>query len=161
MKREHGSEIREGIAEALDVGAALLAQHLARGTSLTSRAVLAMLDQEGPARLTVLASAAGASQPAMTQLVGRLERDGLLARLVDPDDARATLVQITDAGRALRAELRRSQHEHLGELLDTLPVHDQVTLGLAMRVALPLLRQLTRRAAEHPQSQRAPASLTT
>jgi DNA-binding MarR family transcriptional regulator len=161
MERERGSEFREGIAEALDVGASLLVRHLARGTSLTSRAVLAALDEEGPARLTALASATGASQPAMTQLVGRLERDGLLARLVDPGDARATLVEITDAGRALRAELRQSQHERLGELLDTLSAHDEATLSLAMRVALPLLRQLTRHAAENPQPQRAPASLTT
>jgi DNA-binding MarR family transcriptional regulator len=161
MERGCGSEIREGIAEALDVGASLLARHLARGTSLTSRAVLATLDEDGPARLTALASAIGASQPAMTQLVGRLERDGLLARLVDPEDARATLVEITGAGRALRAGLRQSQHERLGELLDVLSAHDEVTLSLAMRVALPLLRQLTRHAAENPQSQRAPASLTT
>ncbi|MGF6885637.1 DNA-binding MarR family transcriptional regulator [Nocardia sp. GAS34] len=161
MERARGSEIREDIAEALDVGAALLTRHLARGTSLTARAVLATLDEEGPTRLTALASATGASQPATTQLVGRLERDGLLDRLVDPDDARATLVAITDVGRALRSELRQSQHERLGELLDVLSVHDQVTLSLAMRAALPLLRQLTRHAAENPQPQQAPASLTT
>jgi DNA-binding MarR family transcriptional regulator len=67
-------------------------------------------------------------------------------------------VDITAAGRALRTELRQSQNERLTELLDTLSPHDEATLSLAMRVALPILQELTRRAAEHPQPQPAPAS---
>jgi DNA-binding MarR family transcriptional regulator len=156
-----GSEPRESIAEALEAGAALLARHLARGTSLTSRAVLATLDENGPERLTALAAASGVSQPSMTQLVGRLEREGVVIRLIDPEDARATLVDITAAGRALREDLRRSLHERLGELLDTLSPQDEATLSLAMRVALPLIEQLTRQAAQHPHTQRGPAALTT
>ena len=75
--------------------------------------------------------------------------------------ARATLVDITAAGRALRAELKVSRRERLAELLDALSPDDEATLGLAMRVALPLIEQLNRHAAEHPQPQPAPASLTT
>ena len=161
MEREPDSDIAEGIAEALRVGATLGVRHLARGTSLTSRNVLAALAVEGPSRLTALATASGIAQPAMTQLVGRLEREGLVVRLIDPEDAPATLVAITDAGRALRAELHQSAHERMTELLDRLSADDQATLALAMRVAMPLLEQLTRDAAENPQSQPAPASLTT
>ena len=161
MEKELSSDIAGGIAEALRVGASVMIRHLARGTSLTSRNVLAALAVEGPSRLTALATATGIAQPAMTQLVGRLEREGLVVRLIDPEDARATLVAITDAGRALRDELHQSLHEHMAELLDRLPPDDQATLALAMRVAMPLLQQLTRDAAENPQSQPAPASLTT
>ena len=161
MEKELSSDIAEGIAEALRVGASVMIRHLARGTSLTSRNVLAALAVEGPFRLTALATATGIAQPAMTQLVGRLEREGLVVRLIDPEDARATLVAITDAGRALRAELHQSAHERMAELLDRLSADDQATLALAMRVAMPLLEQLTRDAAENPQSQPAPASLTT
>ena len=161
MEQELGSDTAVGIAEALRVGASLMVRHLARGTSLTSRNVLAALAAEGPSRLTALATATGIAQPAMTQLVGRMEREGLVVRLIDPEDARATLVAITDAGRALRDELHQSLHERMAELLDRLPADDQATLALAMRVAMPLLQQLTRDAAENPQSQPAPASLTT
>ena len=74
--------------------------------------------------------------------------DGLrVPRLVDPDDARATLVDITGAGRALRAELHEAQNDHLAELLETLSREDEATLGLAMRVALPLMQRLTQQAA--------------
>ena len=150
------SEIRESVAEALEVGATLLVRYLARGTSLTSRTVLATLDEDGPERLTTLAAATGVSQPAMTQLVARLEREGLVVRLIDPEDARATLVDISAAGRTLRGNLRRSQHERVGELLDTLSPQDQATLSLAMRVALPLIEQLARQAAQLPHTQQAP-----
>jgi DNA-binding MarR family transcriptional regulator len=147
MEQQRGSNTREDIAEGLYQGAMLLVRHLARGSSLAPRTVLATLEEDGPTRLTALAAPNGVSQPAMTQLVGRLERDGLVVRLVDPDDARATLVDITGAGRALRAELHEAQNDHLAELLETLSREDEATLGLAMRVALPLMQRLTQQAA--------------
>ena len=162
MEQELGSDTAVGIAEALRVGASLMVRHVARGSSsLTSRNVLAALAEDGPSRLTSLATTTGIAQPAMTQLVGRLERERLVVRLVDPEDARATLVAITDAGQALWAELLQSQRERMAELLDRLPADDRATLALAMRVAMPLLQQLTRGAAQHPQSEPAAASLTT
>ena len=161
MEKEPDSDIADGIAEALRVGATLVVRHLARGTSLTSINVLAALAAEGPSRLTALATATGIAQPAMTQLVGRMDREGLVVRLIDPEDGRATLVAITNAGRALQAEQRQSAHERMAELLDRLSADDQATLALAMRVAMPLLQQLTRDAAEHPQSEPAATSLIT
>jgi DNA-binding MarR family transcriptional regulator len=158
MEKDLGSDVAVGIAEALRVGSSVMIRHLARGSSLTSRNVLAALATEGPSRLTALAAATGIAQPAMTQLVGRLERDGLVVRLIDPEDARATLVAITDAGRAVRDELHQSAHERMAGLLDRLSADEQATLALAMRVAMPLLQQLTRDAAEHPQSEPAAAS---
>ena len=162
MRRERSSEIREDIATALDLGAALLSRRIAqgRGLSLAARGVLGSLEEAGPTRLTALAAASGVSQPAMTQLVGRLERDGLVVRLIDPDDARATLVDLSDAGHALLAELRRLRRDRLAQQLDTLSPHDEVTLSLAMRVALPLLHQLSSSAAEQPHFQPAPETLT-
>jgi DNA-binding MarR family transcriptional regulator len=148
MEEDGSVDIRRGIAEALEVGAALLVRQLAWGTSLTGRAVLASLDDDSPVRLTALATANGVSQPAMTQLVSRLEREGLATRLIDPDDGRATLVAISEAGSALRTQLHQSLDGRLVELLSTLSPEEEAALGLAMRVALPLLRQLTGYAAQ-------------
>jgi DNA-binding MarR family transcriptional regulator len=161
MEKERDSDIAEGIAEALRVGTTLMVRHLARGASITLRNVMAALAAEGPSRLTALAAATGIAQPAMTQLVGRMEREGLVVRLIDPDDGRATLVAVTDAGRALQAEQRQSLHERMAELLDRLSADDQATLALALRVAKPLLQQLTRDAAEHRRSEPAATSLST
>jgi DNA-binding MarR family transcriptional regulator len=158
MEKALDSDTAVGIAEALRVGTTVMIRHLARGTSLTSRNVLSALAVEGPSRLTALAAATGIAQPAMTQLVGRMEREGLVVRLIDRADGRATLVAITDAGRALRDELHQSVHERMAELLDRLSADDQATLALALRVATPLLQQLTRDAAEYRQPQPAAAS---
>jgi DNA-binding MarR family transcriptional regulator len=111
---------------------------------------LAQLDDDGPARISALAGASGVSQPSMTELVGRLEREGLVTRLSDPDDGRVTLVKITQNGRARRNELQRSINIRVIELLHMLPTEDQATLSLAMRVASPLIEQLSELAAQHP-----------
>jgi DNA-binding MarR family transcriptional regulator len=145
MDPRYRLDLRDDIPRALYLGAVLLQRHLASnsaGLSLSARAVLATLADDGPTRLTGLATAGGITQPAMTQLVGRLERNGLVVRLIDPDDGRATLVDITDAGRALLAQLRQEQRDNLAELLKALSPDDETTLSLAMRVALPLLEEL-------------------
>jgi DNA-binding MarR family transcriptional regulator len=139
-------DLRDDIDRALHRGAELIVRHLAAsngGLSLSGRAVLAALADDGGTRLTRLAASSGITQPAMTQLVGRLERDGLVVRLIDPDDGRATVVEITDRGRALLAQLRQARRDSLAELLNELSPEDEVTLGLAMRVAAPLLDELT------------------
>src|SRR4051794_17556964 len=69
--------------------------------SLTAASTLRTLDQAGPKRLTDLASCEGVSQPAMTQLVSRLEREGHVGRDTDPADGRVVLIRITPVGQEL------------------------------------------------------------
>jgi DNA-binding MarR family transcriptional regulator len=144
----------EQIAAVLKKAAVLLVRHLnyGQGQSLTSSTVLALLDDEGPVRISALTAASGVSQPAMTELVARLQREGLVTRLSDPQDARATLVDITARGRARRVKLQKSVHDRLVALLDMLPAESRATLSLAMRVAAPLIDQLTQLASKHPDS---------
>ena len=58
------------------------------GLSLTAAATLATLERSGPRRLTALAAQEGVTQPAMTQLIARLQDSGLVGRDADPDDGR-------------------------------------------------------------------------
>jgi DNA-binding MarR family transcriptional regulator len=109
---------------------------------LTANMTLNTLNREGPARVTALAAAASIRQPAMTELVHRLERQSLVTRVDDPGDGRAALVTITNAGRALLDDQRRDRRDRLAELLTALPADDEVTLTLAMHVALPIVRRL-------------------
>jgi DNA-binding MarR family transcriptional regulator len=76
--------------------------------SRTAASVLAALRDGGPQRITALAASEGVAQPTMTNLVGRLERRGLVVRGADADDARAVRVAVTDQGRE-RLEARRAQ----------------------------------------------------
>jgi DNA-binding MarR family transcriptional regulator len=138
----------EHIAEGLDQAAILMLRHISGVTALSLSASLALgaLHREGPARVTTLATVAGISQPAMTELVQRMERQGLVMRVEDPIDGRAALITIADAGRALLDERRRNRHDRLAELLAALTPHDQATLMLAMYVALPMIRELIQNA---------------
>ncbi|MBJ7336129.1 MarR family winged helix-turn-helix transcriptional regulator [Mycolicibacterium sp.] len=102
----------DAISEMIELGADLMWRYLADRDELSASATLVLnrVSREGPMRLTALAEAEGASQSGMTQLVQRMERQGLLERWSDPDDGRASLVMIGDAGRRMwdaRADLRR------------------------------------------------------
>jgi DNA-binding MarR family transcriptional regulator len=100
--------------------------------NLTASSVLDALQREGPIRVTTLAATTGIGQPSMTELVQRLERQGLVIRVDDPGDGRAALVTITNAGRALLDGRRRYRCDRPGELLTALPAEDEASLTLAM-----------------------------
>jgi MarR family len=76
---------REQIAAAFHCAAMLVLRHLGYGArqSSTSLSVLALLEHEGPTRISALVAAAGLRQPAMTGLVGRLHEGGLVKRFSD------------------------------------------------------------------------------
>lgn len=132
------------IADALDEMAGLVVRHLTdrQGLSVTATACLARIQHEGPLRLTAVAASEGVSQPSMSQLVQRLERQGFVTRVADPEDGRASLIALAEAGRTLLADRRRDRHKRLAELVATLPAEDVASLRLAMHVALPLIRRL-------------------
>ncbi|HYK71164.1 MAG TPA: MarR family transcriptional regulator [Streptosporangiaceae bacterium] len=102
------------------------------GLSLTAAATLTTLERSGPRRLTELAADEGVTQPAMTQLVGRLEAGGLVERSADPGDGRVVRVRLTDAGRELIARRRAARAERLSGLLAALSPADQEALAAAL-----------------------------
>jgi DNA-binding MarR family transcriptional regulator len=102
------------------------------GLSLTSAATLATLERTGQCRLTVLADREAVTQPAMTQLVARLQEAGLVTRSADPSDGRVVQVRITDAGRAVLAERRAVRAERLAGMLADLSAADRAALAAAL-----------------------------
>ncbi|MEU0255068.1 MarR family transcriptional regulator [Streptomyces sp. NPDC006184] len=57
------------------------------------------------------------SQSALSRLIGRLEKDGLVERTMCPDDRRGVRVSLTAKGRALHAEVRPVQRAVLARML--------------------------------------------
>jgi DNA-binding MarR family transcriptional regulator len=108
------------------------------GLSLTAAATLATLERSGPCRLTALAVREGVTQPAMTQLIGRLADSGLVERRSDPDDGRVVHVQITAQGQELVHRRREVRARRLSGLLATLSPADQ----RALTAALPAMNAL-------------------
>jgi DNA-binding MarR family transcriptional regulator len=95
------------------------------GMSLTAASTLHRLERGGPRRLTELAGLEGVTQPAMTQLVSRLERDGLASRLADPVDGRVVLVRVTEAGVEVLRQRRAVRAQRLHDLLEKLAPADR------------------------------------
>jgi DNA-binding MarR family transcriptional regulator len=102
------------------------------GISLTAAATLATLERSGPQRLTGLAVQEGVTQPAMTQLIGRLQEAGLVRREADPTDGRVVQVWLTDRGRDLLARRRAVRAERLAVVLDQISPEHQAALGAAL-----------------------------
>ena len=100
--------------------------------SPTAAATLAALERSGPGRLTFLAAQAGVTQPAMTQLISRLEEAGLAGREPDPADGRVVLVRITADGRAMVARRRAIRARRLAVMLAGLSPQDRAALAAAL-----------------------------
>ena len=101
------------------------------GLSLTAAATLATLERSGPCRLTWLATREGVTQPAMTQLIARLQDAGLAGRAADPADGRVVQVRITAEGKAMLAR-RRAARAGLAGLLDRLTPDQRDALAAAL-----------------------------
>ena len=102
------------------------------GISLTAAATLATLERSGPRRLTALAVQEGVTQPAMTQLIGRLQDAGLVRREADPADGRVVQVRLTDQGRETLARRRAVRAERLAAVLDQISPEDRAALAAAL-----------------------------
>lgn len=100
--------------------------------SRTGMSVLGSLRDRGPCRITELAATERITQPSMTNLVNRLEDEGLVQRQADPHDGRAVQVVITDAGRALQRHVRHVRAVELTRRLAALDEGERATLASAL-----------------------------
>ncbi|MGC9666150.1 MarR family winged helix-turn-helix transcriptional regulator [Planosporangium sp. 12N6] len=100
--------------------------------SLTAAATLRTLELAGPCRLSELATREGITQPAMTQLVSRLERDGYAERRSCADDARVVMVHLTPVGADVLRRRRDARARRLVELTDRLTADDRAALAAAL-----------------------------
>jgi DNA-binding MarR family transcriptional regulator len=136
------------IAEALPQRASTISRLFLASSSVqvsrTEAGVLRLLF-ERPRRITDLAACEGVTQPAITQLVNRLEQQGWVERATDPEDARAVLVQLTPAGKQVFDRLRTEYRALLHEDMATLPDTDVAALARAVDILDHLIERLRER----------------
>lgn len=82
-----------------------------------------------------LARAFQVTKGAMTNTLQRLEAQGFVRIVADPEDARAKLVEITDAGKRVREKAMQGTSAAIGRLAGSIPADD-------VRGALPFLENL-------------------
>jgi len=101
---------------------------------------LASIDEFGPLRISALAAFESVGAPVATRVVASLEELDLLKRTDDPDDKRASLVELSDHGRDVLAALWSERTIGLSSRLERLSPAERNRLELA----LPALEKLTR-----------------
>ena len=141
----------DAIAEMITLGTDMMFRYLVDRDDLSASAALVLnrINREGPMRLTALAEAEGASQSGMTQLVQRMERQGLLERWSDPDDGRASLVMLGEAGRKFWEARNDVIRQRVATLLAGVSEDDQVALWLAAQVVVRVLGEMREIAGLH------------
>ena len=83
----------------------------------------------GPRRMAELARCFGVEKAALTGLVDRAERRGLVRRTPDPGDGRALRVMLTDRGRRAGVAFHADATDQLDQLLAPLPRGDRDHFG--------------------------------
>ncbi|MFZ0493135.1 MAG: MarR family transcriptional regulator [Acidimicrobiia bacterium] len=98
----------------------------------SQRSALATLDREGALRMSDLAAIERVSPPSMTGIVGRLEERGLVTREANPNDARSTVVSITQRALDLLVAIRALRTAFLTTRLSTMTDDELLTLTRAI-----------------------------
>ena len=105
----------------------------AAGLSLPRFRVLRALASGGRMRMNELSAALGVVPRTVTTIVDALEKDRMVARLADPADRRATLLEITQDGHRQLGRLRALHDSAAAELFEVLTATEKQQLASILR----------------------------
>jgi DNA-binding MarR family transcriptional regulator len=94
-------------------------------------ASLATIERHGPLSPSELAERERIKRPTATRIVRHLENGGLVERVRDPEDGRASILSVTGEGRALLRRLRERKTAYLAKRLAGMDAEDRRTLERA------------------------------
>jgi len=117
-----------------------LRRHGGPGLSPSQISALATVEEFGPMRISTLATYEAMGAPGATRVVATLEELNLFERRDDPDDKRASVVDLSDLGRATLAKLWNERTIGLSSRLERLSAKERATID----AALPALEKLVR-----------------
>jgi DNA-binding MarR family transcriptional regulator len=119
----------------------------ARGSGLTPSqlSALGVIARCGPLRLTELAEIESANPTMLSRVVAALDDAGFVRREVDPGDKRASLLEVTAAGRRTHDRLREERGKIISTGLDALDKADRVAVEAALPALERLVAAVTRR----------------
>lgn len=114
-------------------------------TPAQERALRMITRSDEPLRMTELADRLGVVPRSVTTVIDSLERAGLVRRAVDPANRRAIRLHLTDAGLAVREEMRQARRQASEDLFAPLSADQRRALiGLLAVLDDALLEERTR-----------------
>jgi len=133
--RTIATEAKEELAPRLRLAITRTARRLRQeaGSDLgpSQTAALATIERHGPLSPSEVADRERIKRPTATRIVRHLQAAGLVERVRDPEDGRASILTITSDGRSLLRRLRARKTAYLAQRLDGLDEEDQRTLERA------------------------------
>src|SRR5512147_1615408 len=125
-------EIKEELAPRLRWAITRMARRLRQeaGTDLgpSQVAALATIERYGPLSPSELAERERIKRPTATRIVGHLEAAGLVERVKDPEDGRASILSATGEAKMLLKRLRARKTAYLARRLAVMDAEDRRTL---------------------------------
>jgi DNA-binding MarR family transcriptional regulator len=109
-----------------------------RGLTPTEASVLGVVATRGPMAISELVALEGLNPTMVSRMVTKLERDGLLSRTPDANDARAVRLSATSLGADAHGQLREVRTTTVARSMELLPD----TIRATLLIALPALEQL-------------------
>jgi DNA-binding MarR family transcriptional regulator len=95
-------------------------------------AVLCRIQEGGPLRLSDLAARTGVDASTVSRQVRQLERSGLVGRVGDPEDGRASLLDLTTEGARVLARMREARRTSLSQVLGGWSLQDRRVLAVLL-----------------------------
>lgn len=108
--------------------------------SVSQISALATLEDFGAMRISALATHEAIDPSVATRVVASLEREGLFERREDPDDKRASVIDLSEAGHNMLHAIWNDRTAGLSARLERLNDDER----RAISAALPVLEKLTR-----------------
>src|SRR3954451_16756069 len=135
MQTTSPAEIKEELAPRLRWAVTRMARRLRQeaGVDLgpSQVAALATIGRHGPLSPSELAERERIKRPTATRIFGHLETAGLVERVRDPDDGRASILSATPAAREQLKRLRARKTAYLAKRLAAMAAEDRRTLERA------------------------------
>jgi DNA-binding MarR family transcriptional regulator len=113
------------------------------GVTVSQAATLEVLRASHPMRQSELGRKLGIAPSTLTRNLTRLVGAGLVERLADPDDARASLVRLSPAGERAVEELRRQERAFAQDVFDRLPAERREAIVGGLQDLLAAVRAAT------------------
>src|SRR5437899_2291538 len=128
-------QVKEELAPRLRWAITRMARRLRQeaGTDLgpSQVAALATIERHGPLSPSELADRERIKRPTATRIVSHLETAGLVERVKDPEDGRASILTVTPDARELLKRLRARKTAYLARRLAAMDADDRRTLEKA------------------------------
>src|SRR3954470_17462078 len=127
----HAPQLASRLRLAVARTARRLRQEAGGGLSPTLTSALASIERHGPLSPSELADRERIKRPTATRIVRHLEVAGLVERVRDPEDGRASILSATPEARELLKRLRARKTAYLARRLAAMDAEDRKTLERA------------------------------